>query len=159
MTAEQNTTAPNIDAAALEVAKAIMAIKDEVLPGGDCQKTARIQCIVIDALERLAAWNKRAQQSKPYAWTMTGERRWQLTYDAETADAWRKNGATVIELFAAQPAQPTPVPVEQDALKDLCSRPDVVNSANILASDPPHVVVGKYRAALIATRDKEQKNG
>lgn len=61
--------------------------------------------LVYDLCRALLSLAQPKDEGNPYAWTMTGERRWQLTYDAEVAEAWRKNGATVVDLYTRPPAQ------------------------------------------------------
>jgi hypothetical protein len=60
-----------------------------------------------------------------------------------------------------------PIPTEtnaqklKEAIQELCDRPQILNNANIVATDAPAVVVQKYRTSLIAAvqANKDEKDG
>lgn len=53
---------PDIDSLALRLANIIEQIYQSDLPGGDCQKKARVQCLLAEILQPPAKWQQRYRE-------------------------------------------------------------------------------------------------
>lgn len=73
----------------------------------------------------------------PFAWTMTNERRWQITYDYETAGIWESRGATVIPLYTSPQPQQIAAPAVVEPVAVL-SADDVSEIEEALKSTGQH---------------------